>query len=326
MVYPMFYSVNSDCHTIFTHVNQTTAGRQITLFWVALSTFSTKIYIFGTLYLRHKEEKGDSKCLSFRSNYHKKQNFQVAPANIQIIEITPLSQARNYGKQLCAHFLLFGKMYHFIKSTCIFCMILAMALCSPPFPRFIGRKWKWRRANSGLFWVKPCVPPPAGGFWNSFSLRIIFFFLISNSGRTIPTVTVLIHIFLGFSAENGNEDVPIQDYFRFSHALHLLPGVFRNSFSLLIITNPLSLQATCTDTPWKIVNNSLALRFCRSFFCVRVPDIISKLHNKKMPVGTRSWWSFIFGNGRPKISEQKPWWHLAKKNAWHDFMLSPNQH
>ena len=67
----------------------------------------------------------------------------------------------------------------------------------------------------------------------------------------IPTLTVLLHIFLGFSAENENEDVPIQDYFGFSHALHPLPAVFRNSFLLQRIHDPLALQATHTDAPYK---------------------------------------------------------------------------
>ena len=44
----------------------------------------------------------------------------------------------------------------------------------------------------------------------------------------------VLHLFLDFSAENGNEDVPILDFFGFSHALHLLMAVFGNSFSLRI--------------------------------------------------------------------------------------------
>ena len=42
------------------------------------------------------------------------------------------------------------------------------------------------------------------------------------------------HLFLYFSADNGNEDVPIRGYFRFSHVLHLPPAIFWNSFSLRI--------------------------------------------------------------------------------------------
>ena len=40
----------------------------------------------------------------------------------------------------------------------------------------------------------------------------------------------VIHLFLDFSAKNGNEDVPIQEYFGFSHALHLMPAVFKIRF------------------------------------------------------------------------------------------------
>ena len=35
------------------------------------------------------------------------QHFPVTPTNIRILEITPSSRASNYGKWLCAHFLLF---------------------------------------------------------------------------------------------------------------------------------------------------------------------------------------------------------------------------
>ena len=38
--------------------------------------------------------------------------------------------------------------------------------------------------------------------------------------------------------------------------------------------------------------------FVRGFFCVRVPDIIGKLKNKKLPVVTRCLSTFIFRNGR----------------------------
>ena len=32
------------------------------------------------------------------------------------------------------------------------------------FPQFLGRKWKRRRANLGLFLILSSTPPPAGGF------------------------------------------------------------------------------------------------------------------------------------------------------------------
>ena len=35
---------------------------------------------------------------------------------------------------------------------------------SPPFPQFLGRKWKWWRADLGLFRIHWHAPPPAGGF------------------------------------------------------------------------------------------------------------------------------------------------------------------
>ena len=94
--------------------------------------------------------------------------------------------------------------------------------------------------------------------------------LIRNSGRKIPALTVLLHIFLGFSAENENEDVPIQEYFVFSHALHLLPAVFRNSFSLRRIHDSPDLQAAHTGIPYKnrrqlisaAISSAVFLRTC----------------------------------------------------------------
>ena len=35
---------------------------------------------------------------------------------------------------------------------------------SPPFPRFVGRQRKSRRADLGLFRLQEHAPPPAGGF------------------------------------------------------------------------------------------------------------------------------------------------------------------
>ena len=62
---------------------------------------------------------------------------------------------------------------------------------------------------------------------------------------------LLLHLFLNLSAENGYEDVPIWGYFGFSHALRLLSAVFRYSFPLWIISDPLSLQAANTDALFK---------------------------------------------------------------------------
>ena len=59
----------------------------------------------------------------------------------------------------------------------------------------------------------------------------------------------VLHLFLNFSAENGNKGMPIWDYFGFSHMLHLLLEVFRKPFSLWIIADLLSFQATYTDAP-----------------------------------------------------------------------------
>ena len=103
------------------------------------------------------------------------------------------------------------------------------------FPCFLNRKWKWRRANSGLFLIQPRAPSPAGVFCEYFFCR---------------------------------------------ESLNFLP------FKTLILT-----------PPSKNVKNFLPLRFCQKFFCVRVANIIIKLINKTLPVGTRCQSSFIFGNG-----------------------------
>ena len=79
-----------------------------------------------------------------------------------MIQITPSSRASDSGKWLCAHLVLFDKTYHFMKSECISWMILTRALCSPPFPQFLGRKWKRRRSNSAIFRIQPRATPPAG--------------------------------------------------------------------------------------------------------------------------------------------------------------------
>ena len=42
------------------------------------------------------------------------------------------------------------------------------------------------------------------------------------------------HLFLDLLANNGNDDLSIQEYFGFIHALHLPPAVFRKSSSLRI--------------------------------------------------------------------------------------------
>ena len=104
---------------------------------------------------------------------------------------------------------------------------------------------------------------------------------------------LILHLFLDFLAQNGNKDMPIREYFELCHAFHLLPTIFRNSFSLRRIADSISLQASHTDTPWKIVDNCLPLWFRCHFFGARVPDIIIKLNNnKKVPVGTNFWIKF----------------------------------
>ena len=56
------------------------------------------------------------------------------PTNTRIIEITPSLRASDSGQQVCAHLLLFHNTYHVMKSTYISCVILNVALCSPPIP------------------------------------------------------------------------------------------------------------------------------------------------------------------------------------------------
>ena len=88
----------------------------------------------------------------------------------------------------------------------------------------------------GIFQIHPRAPPPAGGL-KKFIFVADKKIKKGNSGRTIPTLTILLHIFLDLSSEIGNEDALIQDYFGFSYALHLLPEVFWNSFVLRTFLN-----------------------------------------------------------------------------------------
>ena len=84
-------------------------------------------------------------------------------------------------------------------------------------------------------------------------------------------------------------------YFRLGESPTLLP------FKPLILTPPEKYLTIAFR--WDLIG----------IFFVRVPDIISNMKNKKLPVGTRHRSSFIFSNGRPTMPEQKPWWHRAKK-------------
>ena len=61
-------------------------------------------------------------------------------------------------------------------------------------------------------------------------------------------------------------------------------------------------------------------------YCVRVPEITSKLKNKRLPVGTTCSSSFIFCNGRLIMSEQTKNDETAQKNSErHVFMLFTDQ-
>ena len=46
--------------------------------------------------------------------------------------------------------------------------ILTLTILLNLFSQFIGRQWKQRRADLGLFRIQPRAPPPTGGFWNFF--------------------------------------------------------------------------------------------------------------------------------------------------------------
>ena len=137
-----------------------------------------------------------------------------------------------------------------------------------PISWFLGWKWKQGRARTILDSATHSIS------WQRFLELFVFADKLnvkkSNIRRTRPTLTALLHLFLDFSAENGNEDIPIQDYFGFNHALHLLAAVFRNSFSLRRIVDLLALQAAHTDAPcencWQLPSAAIpsAVFFSRS--------------------------------------------------------------
>ena len=64
------------------------------------------------------------------------------------------------------------------------------------FYRFLGWEWNWRRADLGPFLIQPCAPPSDSGFSKIIFVAEKSIILISNSGRIIPTLTVLLHLFL----------------------------------------------------------------------------------------------------------------------------------
>ena len=75
---------------------------------------------------------------------------------------------------------------------------------SPPFPRFLGWKWKQRRADSGLFWIQPLTPPPTRSFSNTFSLWRITNPLALQAAHTdsscehclqLPSVAIVLAVF-----------------------------------------------------------------------------------------------------------------------------------
>ena len=106
------------------------------------------------------------------------------------------------------------------------------------------------------------------------------FFKISNIGKKYP-LWLLLHLLFDLLAENGNKDAPIGDYFEFIHALHLLPVVFRDSFLLRIIAEPLAFQAAHTYNPSKNCRQMPSAATSSEVFCVRIIDTIGNLINKK---------------------------------------------
>ena len=70
-----------------------------------------------------------------------------------------------------------------------YCRGVSMSGLKGTFPRFLSRKWKRRRADSGLFWIQPRAPPPAGGFLKFISVMDKLILKISYTERLIPTFT-----------------------------------------------------------------------------------------------------------------------------------------
>ena len=155
--------------------------------------------------------------------------LSIHPTNIQIIEITPSSRASDYGKQVCAHLLLFHNTYH-LWSAHIFLHDTQHGTVLPTFslislPKMKMKTCRFRNISDSATCSTSCQ--------RFLKIHLVAdFFKIINSGRTIPTVIVLLHLFLDLLAKNGNKDVSIREYFGFSHVLHFLLAVFRNSFLL----------------------------------------------------------------------------------------------
>ena len=135
-------------------------------------------------------------------------------------------QAINSGKRLCAHLLVFDKTpfyedhMYFLHDT--HHGTLFSTFSSIYRPKMETKTGQFRTISDSATRSTSC----RRFFVVRFCCGEISFFLISNSGRTIPTLAVLLQLLLNLSKKNGNKYVPIQDCFGFSHALHLLQAVF----------------------------------------------------------------------------------------------------
>ena len=129
---------------------------------------------------------------------------------------------------------------------------------------------------------------------------------ISNSGRTIPTLTTspTIPRFLGQKWERRCADSGL---FRIqTHAPPPAGSFSKINFCCGESPTLLPFKLLILTPPAKIVDNCLPLRFRRQFFAYAFLTS-SEIRKKKLPVGTRCQSSFIFGNGRPAMPEQTPW-------------------
>ena len=125
---------------------------------------------------------------------------------------------------------------------------------------------------------------------------------------------LLLHLSPDFSAENGNEGVPIRDYFRIQPCTPPPTGVFRKYVFVGENFRPSCPSSRLYWPPLqKLLTIPFRYDFIGSFFVCAFLTSSAIWKTKKLPVRTRCQPSFIFGNWRSTMQEQTPWWHRVKK-------------
>ena len=132
-------------------------------------------------------------------------------------------------------------------------------------------------------------------------------------------------LFPYFSAKDGNKYVPIRDYFGFIHALHLLLAVFRNSFRLRIISDPLDLQADYTDDPYKNCQSFPSAEILSVVFLRTHPQHHQQTEQQQKRQSEQVVDQVLYSAMDGRQCQNKDHGDTVKKNAQHVFMFFSDQ-